>query len=243
MDMYRDCRRSPRRSTQRSPRRPRSAAHGAARDADAALMAPMMSVAKEIARALVGLLVLPRLLMHVPSDEVVASMATGGEWLRLNGSAVACFAASAQYDSRCRYLERAHCDGAGCVWADPTQPRCHGAEQCEAITSRGRCDGLEGCEWARPLDVRIKCRGLPSGAYHGWRCDGVVANRPGALDAIRDEMRAQLTTVVAFGLANLWLVRWFGSVEQLAAEGKPYVLGVFACVAAGSSVRLQYLRD
>ena len=56
-------------------------------------------------------------------------------------------------------------------------------------------------------------------------------------------MRAQLTTVVAFGLANLWLVRWFGSVEQLAAEGKPYVLGVFACVAAGSSVRLQYLRD
>ena len=72
--------------------------------------------ATEVGRAAVGLLFLPPFLTGLASDEVIVSMATGGEWLRLNGTSAACFGRLPAADKGCRYLEQSHCEAASCVW-------------------------------------------------------------------------------------------------------------------------------
>lgn len=69
----------------------------------------------------------------------------------------------------------------------------------------------------------------------------MVAGTPGALDAIRAEMRVLLQQLVVFGLGNLWLVRWFGSIDMVVANGKPWVVGLFALVAGLGAARQSLL--
>ena len=86
----------------------------------------MRAFALEALRAMVGVFLLPKFLVTLPSDEYVTSMATGGEWVRLNasGAAAACFAERPASDSRCRYLARSDCEAHACVWANPSRHMC-----------------------------------------------------------------------------------------------------------------------
>lgn len=197
-------------------------------------------VAAEALRAGFGLLVLPLLLSGLPNDQVVASIAIGGEWLRLNGTAMACFGVIPDSDSQCRYLVQAHCEAAACVWANPTAPTCTAREghasSCD--TSWGRCAGA-GCAWERPLDLRARCRAQPAHAsFGGPRCAALMNHEAHAIDAIRAEVRVLLTQLFAFCLGNLWMVRSFGSPDALMANGKHYVVVLFAAVASVGYVRL-----
>ena len=202
-----------------------------------------VTVALELVRAVVGLLLLPPLLVSLLSDAQLASFATGGEWLRLNGTAAACFANAPRFDSRCRYLERSHCEKASCVWGDPSLARCVQAEgsdaTCDQLSSERQCRAANaGCSWLPPLELRVACRASPADSpFGGARCDAVASGSPGSIDVLRHEMRILLAQLVAFGLGNLWLVRWHGSIDAVVANGKPYVVGLFLLVVAAGSVR------
>ena len=203
----------------------------------------MATVLLEAIRAVAGLS-LPFLLVTLPNDDYVTSMATGGEWVRLNGSEICCFGHAPASDSRCRYLAKEHCEANRCIWADPSAARCVLTEQapstCESAPSRSHCGAIDGCQWRRPLDLRVNCT-AKAGPFGGLRCEAVVAGTPGALDAIRAEMRVLLQQLVVFGLGNLWLVRWFGSIDMVVANGKPWVVGLFALVAGLGAARQSLL--
>ena len=110
-------------------------------------------------------------------------------------------------------------------------------------TSWGRCHGL-GCAWRRPLDLRAKCLELPpTASFGGSRCEGVLTNDPGAIDAVRAEVRVLLMQLIAFLLGNLWLVQYFGGIDDLVAHGKHHVLGLFVLIALGGYVRLSMMNS
>jgi hypothetical protein len=195
----------------------------------------------------VGLLFLPPLLTGWASDDVIVVMATGGEWLRLNGTSAACFGRTTAGDSGCRYLERSHCEAASCVWANPSELMCgKGAGDplpdsgASCATSWGRCGGL-GCAWRRPLDLRAKCLELPpTASFGGPRCDGILQNKPGAIAAVRAEVQMLLTQLITFLLGNYWLVLKFGGIDELVTQGKHYVMALFAAITLGGYVRLRH---
>ena len=158
---------------------------------------------------------------------------------------MACFGHVPQADSKCRFLEKRHCEaGDGCLWADPASHRCVGEQEFEACATLGymTCSKSPGCSWDRPLDLRAACRN-PSSPHAGARCDAVLAKQPGALDAVRAAMRVPLMQVFGFGVANMWLVSYFGSIEQVMMHGKPFVVGVFALVAGAGSLHRTYDRS
>ena len=206
----------------------------------------------EILRAFTGLILLPTFLVKLPADEYVASMAVGGEYVRLNGTSAVCFAASTSEDRQCRYLTQADCEDRGCLWANPGVEQCWeddsigaGKEKellasCSSL-SKARCNAIAGCTWTKALDLRIECRKKePNTPFGGSRCEAVVANKPGALDAIRTEMQVLLTQVLGFGLGNMWLIQWYGTIDKAFQRGKPLVLGMFLLTAGAGSIRLNY---
>lgn len=204
----------------------------------------LLTIAIETARAAACML-LPWQLVKLPSDAYITSFATGGEWVRLNSTKPACFGARTSRDSSCRYLAQKDCEANQCVFADPTMGRCvlvdDGDADCETLARRS-CALAVGCSWEIPLDQRVKCRALPPTApFGGRRCERVVANEPGAIDVIRRELGVLITQVGVFILGNVWLVRWFGSMDAVFANGKPLVVFLFGVVAIGGTGRLQYL--
>ena len=104
------------------------------------------------------------------------------------------------------------------------------------------CSRALGCSWERPLDLRVACRNANS-QHAGARCDAVLAKQPGALDMVRAAMRVPLMQIFGFGVANVWLVRYFGSIEQVMLHGKPFVVGSFALVAGAGALHRAYVRS
>lgn len=205
-------------------------------------MPRLSSLATEAARALLGVLALPYVLVRLPSDDYVTSLATGGEFVRLNGTAVACFGRTPSADRRCRFLEQSHCEAAaaGCVWANPAAHRCVGLDDaCGSASWAIQCRRMNagaGCSWERPLDLRVQCRVTPAHAHAGARCDAVLGKKAGALEAIRASMRLPLAQMFAFGLGNVWLLQAFGSIDAVVRDGKPFVIGLFVLVAAAGAL-------
>ena len=193
-----------------------------------------------------GAFLLPTLIVdHLSGDEVVVAMAAGGEWARLNGTtAAACFGLTNQTDSHCRYTAAMDCAKHGaqdCVWGDPRELGCAGATRCAGLDRR-KCASEASCEWTSPLDQRLRCRSLP--AHHpmgGRRCAGLFANEPDATAAIREELRVMLYQVFAFVIANVWLLRWYGSADRLFKKGRGVVLALFGAVAACGYVRSSFV--
>ena len=202
---------------------------------------PTRMIAVEAFRGFIGVLLLPFLLVRLPSDEYVASVATGGEWVRLNGTTAVCFAPTPRDDHRCRYLLQTHCEAAICVWGNPSSERCvqvnDSMASCENQSPR-QCTANKACSWTAPLEFRVACRDSPSNSpFGGVRCENVVAHRPGAIEQIRLEMQFLLAQIFAFGLCNLWLVRWHGSIDAVVADGKPHVVGLFVLVVMAGTAR------
>ena len=204
----------------------------------------LATIVLEVVRAITGIMLLPLLLSNLPKDDQVASFATGGEWVRLNGTSAACFARSPRFDARCRYLERSHCEKAQCVWGDPSAARCVQVDGSDVacddqLSSERTCRRANaGCAWLSPLELRVACRASPANSpFGGARCEAVASNSPGSIDAIRHEVRMLLVQLFSFGLGNLWLVRLHGSIDAVVAHGKPYVVGLFLLIVAAGSVR------
>ena len=201
---------------------------------------PWRTIALELVRGIVGLLILPQLLVTIPSDDYVTSLATGGEWVRLNlsGTTALCFGHKPAFDAQCHYLQQKHCETAsGCIWADPTAHMCLGDDaSCTESTWRSSCRTSTGCFWERQLDLRVECRTNLESMHGGATCDAILAKRPGALDTVRAMSSFTLTQVFGFILGNIWLIRYFGSIDALMARGKPLVAGLFLLTAAAGSL-------
>ena len=60
--------------------------------------------------------------------------------------------------------------------------------------------------------------------------------QPGALDAVRDTMYLPLIQIFAFCVGNVWLLQYYGSIDNVMAQGKPFLLGLFVLVAALGSL-------
>lgn len=200
------------------------------------------------ARALTAL-VLPTLIVdHLCPAEQLVSLATGGEWLRLNassGSEALCFGRTLSDDRRCRWPERDACESAAgdCLWASPRQPRCSGSRACaEAGTVQRACTSMVGCKLTQPLDERLSCRSQePTAALGGPRCDAFAHNRPDALPMLRDEVRTLLYQLFLFLVANFALLQHFGSIENLIQNGKPFFIAIFLTAVAVGKIRRSYL--
>ena len=178
-----------------------------------------LSIGIELLRFCFGLFVLPWFLVRIPSDDYVASFATGGEWIRLNATSAingVCFGKAVSSDSRCRYLEPKHCEAHfECIWAKPSK---------------------------QVLAERAKCLEQPDNApFGGQRCSAILANEPGAHEAIRVELRVILVQCFFFLLANTWLMRWHDGNGLYGPAHQRRVIGLFVTTAALGSVRLSFL--
>jgi hypothetical protein len=183
----------------------------------------------------------------VCEDNVLASIATGGEWLRLNASGSIstpmCFGRLLQDDRYCRLSDESKCtsvSGSLCIWAPPREMRCSGVDvACAQFgQSRWRCLQQEGCNFTRPLDDRLACRGHePHSPFGGARCNAFYLNADDAMPLLRSELRWILLLLFGFLLCNCVLLEFYGSIDALVKDGKPMVLGVFLLVAALGNVR------
>lgn len=202
-------------------------------------MPSLRTMAVELARAVIGIAILPAIIIKQPSDDYITSLATGAEFVRLNATSKggsACFGSTPPLDGRCRFLEQRHCETAGCVWADPAAPACTGDEECQRVGASFIQCKAKGCQWERPLDSRVECRMKPESAHAGPRCEAVLAKKAGALDAVRETMYVPLLQIFAFIIGNVWLLQYYGSIDDVMAQGKPFLMGLFVAVAALGSL-------
>ena len=202
---------------------------------------------RNAARAAVAM-ALPFIIVDIVcEDNVLASMVTGGEWLRLNASSTSsqvCFGRTTKDDRRCRFTSRTAClavAGEKCLWASPFEARCSGEDEAcaEFGTSQWRCPSASGCTFARPLDNRLECRQRDrSSPFGGERCDAFHANASDAMSLLRDELRWILCQLFSFIFVNALLLEAYGAID---AVPKPLVLLTFLAVAGAGHVRRSYV--
>ena len=201
-----------------------------------------MSLVRNGARIIIAL-ALPWIIVdYACEDNVLASMATGGEWLRLNGSSASmCFGKTLKDDRYCRLPDESKCNGFRCIWAPPHEARCSGADNAACADlgqSRWRCQHMEGCSFTRPLDDRLACRSWdPQSPLGGKRCDAFHTHSAEAMPLLRSELRWMLHLLFGFLLGNAVLLELHGSIDALFNNGKPMLLGLFLLTALLGNVR------
>ena len=200
----------------------------------------MNGLAGSVLRVL-GAIALPTLIVDcVCKEETLFSIATGGEWLRLNSSTYACFGAIPRNDHKCRHPLEMDCMASsnGCLWAATRAPRCAGSAECVALGTSSRSCARAGCNFTRPLDARLSCSSLDmTSSLGGARCEAIQQNKPEALPLVRAELRATLLQIFLFLVANHALLTWYGGIDALVRDGKPWLLGTFLLVAIAGQVR------
>ena len=195
-----------------------------------------------LAARLSAAFLLPYLIVDfICDDERIASLATGGEWLRLNASDPACFGFVPIDDRYCRHTTRADCLSNGaCAWASPTRARCAGGSHCQSRI-RLTCELAAGCNMKTPLDLRLACKDQsPTSVTGGRRCEAFRTNESLALVQLRDEVRANLTLVFAFLVGNYALLCWYGGFDAVVNSGRPAFFGFFILTALASHIRKSF---